>query len=147
MQIQDLYLNICFSILPIVDESTEFCRNIWSRISEEKRKSFAYMDSLWFSLYREGYKEKVLNWIKKKKVFSKKYVLVPIVLWYALYIFWRVTWLQVFSLFILLLTFWFVGPTGPCWFCVTLARNQNLVVPAWSCWIHCNQPIRVLNLI
>lgn len=58
-----------------------YFENIWNGISEEKRKSFGYMDSLWFSLYRKGYKEKVLNWIKKKDVFSKKYVLVPIVLW------------------------------------------------------------------
>lgn len=58
-----------------------YFENIWSGISEEKRKSFAYLDSLWFSLYRNGYKEKVLNWIKKKDIFSKQYVLVPIVLW------------------------------------------------------------------
>lgn len=57
---------------------------MWRELSEEKKNEFAYLNSLWFSLYVNGaYKEKVLSWIKKKDIFSKKYVFVPIVLWYV----------------------------------------------------------------
>ncbi|KAL3506729.1 hypothetical protein ACH5RR_032111 [Cinchona calisaya] len=59
-----------------------YMEGIWSRFSEEKRNSFTYLDSLWFSLYlQDCFKEKVLNWIKRKNIFSKKYVIVPIVIW------------------------------------------------------------------
>ncbi|KAL6495483.1 hypothetical protein OROGR_030046 [Orobanche gracilis] len=50
--------------------------------TEEKRNMFTYLDSLWFFVYSKGpLKEKVLRWIKKKDIFSKKYVFVPIVQW------------------------------------------------------------------
>lgn len=55
---------------------------IWGGFSEEKRSSFARLDCLWFLLYSQGFrKEKVLSWIKKENIFSKKYVMVPIVKW------------------------------------------------------------------
>ncbi|XP_057437747.1 probable ubiquitin-like-specific protease 2A [Lotus japonicus] len=55
---------------------------IWNSFSEDKRKPFAYFDSLWFSLYRAASsKDKVLTWIKKEHIFSKAYVFVPIVCW------------------------------------------------------------------
>ncbi|XP_022737803.1 probable ubiquitin-like-specific protease 2B isoform X2 [Durio zibethinus] len=54
--------------------------NIWKSFSDNRRASFAYLDCLWFSLYMdESYKEKVLVWIRRKHIFSKKYVFVPIV--------------------------------------------------------------------
>ncbi|KAK4348021.1 hypothetical protein RND71_034360 [Anisodus tanguticus] len=57
-------------------------RSIWKGHPEDRRNAFTYLDSLWFSLYSErSQKAKVLNWITKKKIFSKKYVFVPIVLW------------------------------------------------------------------
>ncbi|KAL9225129.1 hypothetical protein vseg_001087 [Gypsophila vaccaria] len=59
-----------------------YMESIWKNVSEDKRMSFAYLDSLWFSLYREAStRPKVLNWIKQKCIFSKKYVFVPIVCW------------------------------------------------------------------
>ncbi|KAG8391812.1 hypothetical protein BUALT_Bualt01G0225800 [Buddleja alternifolia] len=59
-----------------------YMENLWRRFTEEKRNVFTYLDSLWFSLYtKEPLKEKVLSWIKKKDMFSKKYVFVPIVQW------------------------------------------------------------------
>ncbi|KAL6569495.1 hypothetical protein OROMI_014009 [Orobanche minor] len=55
---------------------------IWRRFTEEKRNMFTYLDSLWFFVYsKRPLKEKVLSWIKKKDIFSKKYVFVPIVQW------------------------------------------------------------------
>ncbi|KAJ3678041.1 hypothetical protein LUZ60_001844 [Juncus effusus] len=59
-----------------------FLEDLWSKIPEEKRGSFAYFDSLWFKMYKEEQtKTKVLEWIKNKEIFSKKYVFVPIVCW------------------------------------------------------------------
>ncbi|KAL2510939.1 Cysteine proteinases superfamily protein [Abeliophyllum distichum] len=65
--------------------STIFVRHLehlWSGFPEEKLKSFTYFEPLWFSWYAEEcYREMVLRQIKEKDVFSKKYVLVPIVMW------------------------------------------------------------------
>lgn len=59
-----------------------YLESIWKLHPEDRRNAFTYLDSLWFSLYSEcSHKAKVLNWIAKKKIFSKKYVFVPIVLW------------------------------------------------------------------
>ncbi|KAL0435279.1 UNVERIFIED_CONTAM: hypothetical protein Sradi_0235800 [Sesamum radiatum] len=56
--------------------------HIWSAFPEEKVKSVAYFDPLWFDLYaNENNRVMVLNWIKEKDIFSKKYVMVPIVMW------------------------------------------------------------------
>ncbi|KAL0389254.1 UNVERIFIED_CONTAM: Ubiquitin-like-specific protease 2 [Sesamum calycinum] len=56
--------------------------HIWSAFPEEKVKSVAYFDPLWFDLYaNEKNRVMVLNWIKEKDIFSKKYILVPIVMW------------------------------------------------------------------
>ncbi|XP_059657373.1 uncharacterized protein LOC132303935 isoform X2 [Cornus florida] len=55
---------------------------LWRSLSEEKSNSFTYLDCLWFILYMKGdAKERVLNWIKRKNIFSTKYVFVPIVQW------------------------------------------------------------------
>ncbi|KAL2921180.1 putative ubiquitin-like-specific protease 2A [Bienertia sinuspersici] len=55
---------------------------LWKSFSEEKRMSFTYLDSLWFSLYRKAStRPKVLTWIKQKCIFSKNYVFVPVVCW------------------------------------------------------------------
>lgn len=66
----------------LVSEDKFSGRKIWNSFSEDKRKPFAYFDSLWFSLYRAASsKDKVLTWIKKEHIFSKAYVFVPIVCW------------------------------------------------------------------
>ncbi|XP_060194249.1 probable ubiquitin-like-specific protease 2B isoform X1 [Lycium barbarum] len=60
-----------------------YLESIWKWHPEDRRNAFTYLDSLWFSLYSErSHKAKVLNWITKKNIFSKKYVFVPIVLWH-----------------------------------------------------------------
>lgn len=61
----------------------DFLENLLVEIPEEKRGSFICLDSLWFSLYSNNKENRsnVLKWIKKKKIFTKKYVFVPIVLW------------------------------------------------------------------
>ncbi|XP_055805976.1 ubiquitin-like-specific protease ESD4 isoform X2 [Solanum dulcamara] len=59
-----------------------YLESIWKLHPEDRRNAFTYLDSLWFSLYSErSHKAKVLSWIAKKKIFSKEYVFVPIVLW------------------------------------------------------------------
>ncbi|KAL7113596.1 hypothetical protein ACP275_04G070600 [Erythranthe tilingii] len=56
--------------------------HIWRAFPEEKMNSVAYFDPLWFELYtNKHYGPKVVDWIKAKSVFSKKYVFVPIVMW------------------------------------------------------------------
>ncbi|KAJ6892941.1 ubiquitin-like-specific protease 2B [Populus alba x Populus x berolinensis] len=66
-----LYQSICSSFA-----------NLWKSFSEDKKMSFAYLDSLWFTMYTDASSGvKVLEWIKRKHIFSKKYVLVPIVRW------------------------------------------------------------------
>ncbi|GMH01192.1 hypothetical protein Nepgr_003031 [Nepenthes gracilis] len=56
--------------------------NLWRSFSAERKTSFTHLDSLWFSLYlKEDSREKVLSWIKREHIFSKKYVLIPIVCW------------------------------------------------------------------
>ncbi|XP_065877209.1 probable ubiquitin-like-specific protease 2A [Euphorbia lathyris] len=63
-------------------EFDHYFQNLWRSFSEDQRTCFAYFDSMWFSLYMKAqYKGRVLTWIKKKKIFSKKYVIVPIVYW------------------------------------------------------------------
>ncbi|XP_061359795.1 probable ubiquitin-like-specific protease 2A [Gastrolobium bilobum] len=60
----------------------DYLKKIWKSFPEDKRRPFAYFDSLWFSLYRTASsKDKVLTWIKKEHIFSKAYVFVPIVCW------------------------------------------------------------------
>ncbi|XVF08715.1 hypothetical protein REPUB_Repub07fG0027300 [Reevesia pubescens] len=64
------------------DQFSHCFENIWKSFSDNTRASFTYLDCLWFSWYMdELYKEKVLVWIKRKHIFSKKYVFVPIVHW------------------------------------------------------------------
>lgn len=67
----------------INDELFERCfLKIWEDSPEEKRKLCTYMECIWFSMYTNDHcRKSVLTWIKKINVFSKEYVLVPIVLW------------------------------------------------------------------
>ncbi|KAK7282004.1 hypothetical protein RIF29_10460 [Crotalaria pallida] len=59
-----------------------YMEKIWKSFSEDRKRSFAYLDSLWFSLYRvASSKGKVLTWIKKTPIFTKAYVFVPIICW------------------------------------------------------------------
>ncbi|KAK2648067.1 hypothetical protein Ddye_015556 [Dipteronia dyeriana] len=59
-----------------------YLENLWRSFSEDRKTCFTYLDSLWFNLYLKKYsRANVLTWIKKKHIFSKKYVLVPIVCW------------------------------------------------------------------
>ncbi|XP_042053108.1 probable ubiquitin-like-specific protease 2A isoform X1 [Salvia splendens] len=59
-----------------------YIENMWRKLSEEEKNEYTYLDSLWFSLHAKGpHKSKVLSWIKRKDIFSKKYVFVPIVQW------------------------------------------------------------------
>ncbi|XP_020548056.1 probable ubiquitin-like-specific protease 2B isoform X6 [Sesamum indicum] len=59
-----------------------YMESVWRRFTEERKNIFTYLDSLWFSLYaKEPLKTKVLSWIKRKDIFSKTYVFVPIVQW------------------------------------------------------------------
>ncbi|KAJ8552106.1 hypothetical protein K7X08_028549 [Anisodus acutangulus] len=44
-----------------------YLENIWRELPEDKKSSFLCLDPMW--------------WIRNKDIFSKKYVLVPIVLW------------------------------------------------------------------
>jgi Ulp1 family protease len=49
-------------------------------MNQEKKSDYAYFDSLWFNVYTNGNnKSNVLRWIKAKKIFSRRYVFVPIV--------------------------------------------------------------------
>ncbi|XP_004309800.1 PREDICTED: probable ubiquitin-like-specific protease 2A [Fragaria vesca subsp. vesca] len=67
-----------------LDSGTFQCyfESLWKSFSEDKKTSFTYLDCIWFSLYiKPTTKDKVLTWIKKKHIFSKKYVFVPIVCW------------------------------------------------------------------
>ncbi|MQM13670.1 hypothetical protein Taro_046598, partial [Colocasia esculenta] len=60
-------------------ESLEY---LWSKLSDVKRKTCTYLDCLWFSLYMDGPSQsKVLTWIKKKHIFSRKCVFVQIICW------------------------------------------------------------------
>ncbi|KAG6430149.1 hypothetical protein SASPL_108211 [Salvia splendens] len=62
-----------------------YIENMWRKLSEEENNEFTYLDSLWFSLHAKGpHNSKVLSWIKRKDIFSKKYVFVPIVQLYVL---------------------------------------------------------------
>ncbi|THU58811.1 hypothetical protein C4D60_Mb03t18390 [Musa balbisiana] len=55
---------------------------LWSRTPEQRRRSCIYLDCLWFFLYKDKLtRTKVLSWIKKKQIFSKRYIFVPIVCW------------------------------------------------------------------
>jgi hypothetical protein len=51
-------------------------------MDQEKKNDYAYFDSLWFNIYTNNNdKSNVLGWIKTKKIFSRRYVFVPIVGW------------------------------------------------------------------
>jgi hypothetical protein len=57
-------------------------RDLWERIDEDKKSAYAYFDSMWFYMYNSGNNEpNILKWIKAKKIFSRRYVFVPIICW------------------------------------------------------------------
>ncbi|PWA74361.1 ulp1 protease family catalytic domain, Homeodomain-like protein [Artemisia annua] len=59
-----------------------YLENIWLSFPEDKISSFTHLDPLWYNLYSDdSNREKVLNWIKKKDIFSRKYVFFPVVQW------------------------------------------------------------------
>lgn len=61
-------------------EVYSYLENLWLSFPEDKKSSFTHLDPLWYTLYSaDSNKEKVLNWIKKKDIFSRKYVVFPIV--------------------------------------------------------------------
>ncbi|KAI3450074.1 hypothetical protein Pfo_006739 [Paulownia fortunei] len=68
---------------PLHDSLFDHCfRNIWMESPEEKRNPCTYLSCWWFYMYTvEHNRERVLTWIKKNNIFSKRYVFVPIVLW------------------------------------------------------------------
>ncbi|GER40699.1 sentrin/sumo-specific protease [Striga asiatica] len=56
--------------------------HIWTSFPKEKLEPVTFFDPSWFELYsHEENRGKILNCIKEKGVFSKKYVFVPIVVW------------------------------------------------------------------
>lgn len=69
-------------------------RDLWRGLSDEKKNSFVYLDCLWFTMYKSEnprIRSSVFESIKKKQIFSKKYVFLPIVYWcvdftYVLYV-------------------------------------------------------------
>ncbi|KAM3311791.1 hypothetical protein ACQJBY_032041 [Aegilops geniculata] len=59
-----------------------YMENLWKRTDEDQKNACAYLDPLWFNSYVNGDKEqksRILRWTKKLKIFSRKYVFVPIV--------------------------------------------------------------------
>ncbi|KAL8118478.1 hypothetical protein AgCh_016123 [Apium graveolens] len=62
----------------------KYLGNLWHKIPSEKRDSCAYIECLWFAMYQKGDREKALRWIRRERIFSKKYVFLPICLWFLL---------------------------------------------------------------
>uniref|UniRef100_A0A8I6XUL1 Ubiquitin-like protease family profile domain-containing protein n=2 Tax=Hordeum vulgare subsp. vulgare TaxID=112509 RepID=A0A8I6XUL1_HORVV len=59
-----------------------YMEDLWTGIDPEKKSNYVYLDSLWFDMYINGkHKSKVLKWVKAKKIFTRRYVFVPIVYW------------------------------------------------------------------
>ncbi|XP_003576171.1 probable ubiquitin-like-specific protease 2B [Brachypodium distachyon] len=61
-----------------------FMEDVWTSIDPEEKINYEYFDSLLFYIYTIGNdknKSDVLERIKDKKIFSKQYVFVPIILW------------------------------------------------------------------
>ena len=57
-------------------------RDLWMCIDQERKDDYSYFDSFWFNMYINGNdKLNVLKWIKVKKIFSRRYVFVPIIAW------------------------------------------------------------------
>ncbi|KAJ9568262.1 hypothetical protein OSB04_004228 [Centaurea solstitialis] len=63
-------------------EVYSYLEKLWLSLPEDKKSSFTHLDPIWYNLYTvDSKREKVLSWIKKKDIFSRKYVVFPIVLW------------------------------------------------------------------
>lgn len=90
------------------------CRHIWDAFPEEEVKSFAYFEPWWFYMYADQNRNAdVVKWIKERDIFSKRYVFVPIVMWYvsSLYIVTKIntstlTWSSTIKIFALYRSHW-----------------------------------------
>ncbi|CAA7056460.1 unnamed protein product [Microthlaspi erraticum] len=60
-----------------------YLEELWRGLSDEKKNSFVFLDCLWFTMYKSDprVRSSVFKSIKKKQIFSKKYVFLPIVYW------------------------------------------------------------------
>ncbi|ERN13634.1 hypothetical protein AMTR_s00049p00094540 [Amborella trichopoda] len=59
-----------------------YLETLWKKLPEDKQRSCTYLDCLWFHLYGVGSSStKVLDWVRRKHIFSRKYVFVPIIRW------------------------------------------------------------------
>ncbi|KAI3761415.1 hypothetical protein L1987_51831 [Smallanthus sonchifolius] len=59
-----------------------YLESLWVSFPEDKKSSFTHLDPLWYTLNsQDSNKERVLSWIKKKDIFSRKYVVFPIAQW------------------------------------------------------------------
>ncbi|XP_057852502.1 probable ubiquitin-like-specific protease 2A isoform X2 [Cryptomeria japonica] len=59
-----------------------YMEQIWKKLTKSKKEHCTYLDCLWFSMYLEELTSfKILKWIKAKRIFSKRYVFIPIVHW------------------------------------------------------------------
>uniref|UniRef100_N1R429 Ubiquitin-like protease family profile domain-containing protein n=1 Tax=Aegilops tauschii TaxID=37682 RepID=N1R429_AEGTA len=57
-------------------------RDVWSCMDIKKKNDYVYLNPLWFNMYTDwDDKSRILKWIKAKKIFTRRYVFVPIVLW------------------------------------------------------------------
>ena len=60
------------------------CRDVWSCMDIKKKNDYAYLNPLWFKMYTDwDDKSRILKWIKAKKIFTRRYVCIPIVYWYV----------------------------------------------------------------
>lgn len=116
------------------------CRDVWSCMDIKKKNDYAYLNPLWFNMYTDwDDKSRILKWIKAKKIFTRRYVFVPIVLWYVTHIMimqnhlfdphdtkYSLCWL-------------YIGDTGAFLCCAILARPSTWVLRrghACCYWIH-----------
>eukprot|EP01018_Ginkgo_biloba_P039879 Gb_17992 [translate_table: standard] len=59
-----------------------YMEQLWKKLPKDKQESCTYLDCLWFSMYlEEALSFNVLKWTKAKRIFSKRYVFIPIVHW------------------------------------------------------------------
>uniref|UniRef100_A0A0D6R0J6 Ubiquitin-like protease family profile domain-containing protein n=1 Tax=Araucaria cunninghamii TaxID=56994 RepID=A0A0D6R0J6_ARACU len=60
----------------------KYMQQLWKKLSKDKQEHCTYLDCLWFSMYlEEALSFRILKWIKEKRIFSKRYVFIPIVHW------------------------------------------------------------------
>ncbi|KAK1377325.1 putative ubiquitin-like-specific protease 2A [Heracleum sosnowskyi] len=60
----------------------KYLGNLWQSIPSDKKDSSVCIDCLWYTMYhKQSQREKVLRWIVRDKIISKKYVFLPICRW------------------------------------------------------------------